>query len=39
MPKMKQEICLEQFEPESRALIAIRRGFRGLQGNGGLLSP
>jgi hypothetical protein len=39
MPKMKQEICLGQFEPGRRAQMAMRRGFIELRGNGGILSP
>jgi hypothetical protein len=35
MPKMKQEICLGQFEPGGRAQMAMRRGFADLRGTAG----
>jgi hypothetical protein len=39
MPKMKQEICLRQFEPGGRAQKTMQRGFVELRGCGGILSP
>ncbi|HZK14227.1 MAG TPA: hypothetical protein VFC55_06895, partial [Desulfobaccales bacterium] len=39
MPKMKQEICLRQFEPGGAAQTAMRRGFIELRGHGGILAP
>ena len=39
MPKMKQEICLGQFEPGGEAQMAMRREFVELRGYGGILSP
>ena len=39
MPKMKQEICLRQFEPGGAVQMAMRRGFRELRGFGGMWFP
>jgi hypothetical protein len=39
MPKMKQEICLRQFEPGGRVQMAMWRGYVELRGCGGILYP